>query len=84
MKPTAGSGFENFQSVGSPSRVLNIVSTGSDGELYLTFTFEWNYPEIAAGSEEELVKQKQYQSTAPNGVNGTLAAIRKMTQEGTL
>ena len=81
----AGSGLETFSTVGSASRVLNIVSTGkTDSELYLTFTFEWEHDEIEAGSKQALEKQKQYQMTAPKGVGGTLAAIRNMVEEGKL
>lgn len=84
MQQTAGSGIEFFQSVGSASRVLNIVSTGADGELYLTFTFEWEHPEIQAGSREAVEKQREYQDTAPRGVGGTLDEIRKLVGEGKL
>ena len=82
MKAGAGSGLETFTSIGSASRVLNIISSGLDAELYLTFTFEWDHPEIEAGSEAALQKQKAYQVTAPRGVAGTLAKIREMVKEG--
>jgi len=82
---TAGSGLETFATVGSASRVLNIVSTGEkESDLYLTFTFEWDHPEIEAGSEVAAAKQKGYQTMAPRGVSGTLAQIRKMVAEGQL
>jgi hypothetical protein len=76
--------LETFTSIGSASRVLNIVSTGLDGELLLTFTFEWEHKEIEEGSPEAVKKQKQYQVTAPKGVMGTLNAIRQMLKEGKL
>lgn len=64
---------------------MNIVSTGANpGELYLTFTFEWDHPEIEKGSAEELVKQKQYQASAPAGLTGTLGKIREMVKAGEL
>jgi len=63
---------------------LNIVSAGLDGELYLTFTFEWDFPEVEKGSKEEIEKQKGFQSSAPKAVSGTLAEIRKMVGEGKL
>jgi hypothetical protein len=53
-------------------------------ELYLTFTFEWEHKEIEAGSEEEIAKQKEYQTSAPKGVSGTLAAIREFVSAGKL
>jgi hypothetical protein len=65
--------------------VLNIVSTGEkDLELYLTFKFEWEHPEIEAGSDEAVVKQKEYQITAPKWIAGTLLQMRKMVEEGSL
>jgi hypothetical protein len=83
-QPAAGSGLEIFTAIGSASRVLNIVSTGLDGELYLTFTFEWEHEEIQAGSAEEVAKQKEYQTAAPKGVAGALAVIRNMVAAGEL
>ena len=81
---TAGSGLETFQSIGNASRVLNIVSTGANEELYLTFTFEWEHAEILKGSEEELKRQREYQAAAPKAVEGTLKAIRRMVAVGEL
>jgi hypothetical protein len=80
----AGSGVEVFQSTGNASKVLNIVSTGTEGELLLTFTFEWEHKEIEEGSEEALKKQKQYQETAPRGVSGMINAVREMVKDGKL
>jgi hypothetical protein len=70
--------------VGAASRVLNIVSSGLDGEMYLTYTFEWEHKDIEFGSSEYLEKQKGYQLTAPKAVAGTLDAIRKLVNEGKL
>jgi hypothetical protein len=75
---------ETFQSVENASKALNIVSTGTNGELLLTFSFEWEHNEIQEGSEEAVKKQKQYQETAPRGIVGTIDAIRKMVKEGKL
>lgn len=74
--------METFQSVDNASKVLNIVSTGVDGELLLTFTFEWDHEEIEEGSEDAVKKQEQYQKTAPRGVAGTINAIRQLVKEG--
>jgi hypothetical protein len=69
---------------GSQSKVLNIVSEGPEGELMLTFTFEWEHKDIEKGSEEEKEKQRGYQSTAPKAAAGTVRAIRGMIQKGEL
>lgn len=84
ISDNAGSGVETFQSMGNASKVLNIVSSGMDGELLLTFTFEWEHKEIEEGSEEAVKKQNQYQETAPRGVAGTISAIRQMVKDGKL
>jgi len=65
--------------------MLNIVSTGTKpGALYLTFTFEWDHPEIEKGSKEELDKQRQYQASASPGVARTVDTIREMVNMGKL
>lgn len=85
MKSSSGAGVEMFNVVGNASRVLNIVSTGANsGDLYLTFTFEWDHPEIEKDSAEELAKQIQYQASAPAGLAATLAKIREMVKAGEL
>jgi len=85
LSNTTGSGVETFSTVGTTSRVLNIVSTGgSESELYMTFTFEWEHKEIQAGSTEALEKQKNYQIGAPKAVGGTVAKIREMVKAGEL
>ncbi|KIM94822.1 hypothetical protein OIDMADRAFT_206545 [Oidiodendron maius Zn] len=84
LSEESGSGLETFTSIGSASRVLNIVSTGIDGGLNLTFSFEWDHEDIEAGSHAAVEKQKEYQATAPKGVAGTLNAIREMVKEGRL
>lgn len=50
----------------------------------MTFTFEWEHEEIQRGSEEEVRKQREYQATAPRGVEGTLGAVRRMVNAGEL
>lgn len=34
------------------STISNIVSKGPDGELLMTYAFEWRHPSVAEGSEE--------------------------------
>lgn len=34
------------------STIANIVSDGPDGELLMTYAFEWRYPDVKEGSEE--------------------------------
>ncbi|KAG0647425.1 hypothetical protein D0Z07_7024 [Hyphodiscus hymeniophilus] len=83
----ANSGLETFETIGTAkgSRVLNIVSEGTTpDELYLTFTFEWDHPEIEADSKEAIAKQKEYQTAAPKAVAGTVAKTREYVTAGKL
>jgi hypothetical protein len=34
------------------STISNVVSTGPDGELMMTYAFEWRHPSVAAGSPD--------------------------------
>jgi hypothetical protein len=34
------------------STISNVVSSGPDGELFMTYAFEWRHPGVAEGSEE--------------------------------
>jgi len=84
LQKEANSGLETFDTIGSANRVLNIVSAGLEGELYLTFTFEWDHPELDQGSEEVIEQQKVFQGSAPKAVAGMLVEVRKMVEEGRL
>lgn len=71
--------------VGTASRILNIVSSGaSEGELYLTFSMEWDHKEIEAGSQAAIAQQKYYQAGNPKGVAMTLDKIRELLKDGKL
>lgn len=34
------------------STIYNVISTGQDGGLYLTYSFEWRHPDVPEGSVE--------------------------------
>lgn len=60
--------------------ITNVVSEAADGELYLTYTFEWRHPgasptELAAF----LAKEKQISRVT---VQGTIAVLRQLAQDG--
>ncbi|KAF2127093.1 DUF1857-domain-containing protein [Dothidotthia symphoricarpi CBS 119687] len=67
------------------SHVRNIISdgpSGEEGDLLLTYTFQYQLPHLAEGSkeaEEQLVKLK---GVAKNAVNKSIDVIRKMVIEG--
>ena len=63
------------------NRVSNIISTG-DGEsdLYLTFTFVWNAPDMQDGTAEAAGKDAQYSQMAGEAVNSTIKQLRAEVQ----
>ncbi|SPO01489.1 uncharacterized protein DNG_04162 [Cephalotrichum gorgonifer] len=62
--------------------VQNIISEGKDGELFMTFTFEWLHPELEGDAEglkaRELVEKKM----AAVAVENTLRVMREMVKDG--
>ncbi|KAI9053724.1 hypothetical protein LZ554_002675 [Drepanopeziza brunnea f. sp. 'monogermtubi'] len=62
------------------SRISNVVSEGADGELYMTYIFEWRHPGM---KEEELeaLKAKE-RKMSQMAVEGTIEAMRKLVSEG--
>lgn len=42
------------------SRISNIVSAGSGGELLMTYVFEWRHPDVEGGSEEDKTLGAKY------------------------
>ena len=63
--------------------ITNTVSDG-DGEsdLYLTFIFAWNFPEIHPGTPEEKAKREQLQGSAKEAVNHSVQELRELVQKG--
>ena len=65
--------------------ISNIISTGEDeSDLYLTFTFEWNFPNIVEGSEEAAAQAKTLAGMAKEVVPHTIDEIRAMVKDGTI
>lgn len=62
------------------STIQNVVSEDENGELYLTFIFDWKHPGVSEGELAALAeKEKKLSKVA---VNGTIAAMRKLVKEG--
>lgn len=63
--------------------ISNTISDG-DGEsdLYLTFTFAWNFPDIHPGYPEEKVKREQLKDTAKEAVIMSINEVRDLVQRG--
>ncbi|KAJ5726770.1 uncharacterized protein N7483_008127 [Penicillium malachiteum] len=62
------------------STINNIVSEGADGELYMTYTFEWRHPDASPTELKAfLYKEKQMMKLA---VEGTIAVLRQLATNG--
>lgn len=64
------------------SFVGNVISEGAEGELYLTFIFEWQHPGV---SQDEL--QAHYakeKDMAKKSVQGTINVLRNLVKDGKL
>jgi hypothetical protein len=64
------------------SRVSNVVSEGAEGGLYLTYIFEWRHPELDADGEESLEVLKREKGMSKMAVEGTIAVLRRLVEEG--
>lgn len=62
------------------STIVNVVSEDADGELHMTYTFEWRHP---GASKEELAafleKEKKMSRMA---VEGTITVLRELAKNG--
>lgn len=65
--------------------ITNTISTGvGENELYLTYTFEWDFPGIEEGSEEANEKERQLTKEGVRGVPHAIDVMRAMVREGKL
>ncbi|GFG03099.1 hypothetical protein IFM61392_02631 [Aspergillus lentulus] len=62
------------------SNISNIVSEGAEGELYMTYVFEWRHP--GASSEELAAWREREQMMSKGAVEGTISAMRELAQKG--
>ncbi|QKX57118.1 uncharacterized protein TRUGW13939_04226 [Talaromyces rugulosus] len=62
------------------SIITNVVSEGADGELYMTYTFEWRHPGASSTELEAFLhKEKQMMKLA---VEGTITVLRQLVKDG--
>ena len=75
----------DFLNLDSGAFISNLVSQGKDEtDLYLTFYFEWNYPNIKEGSREEKETSHTLWGMAEKTVQHTIDYARNMAKEGKL
>ncbi|KAI0384043.1 hypothetical protein F5Y04DRAFT_293445 [Hypomontagnella monticulosa] len=63
------------------SSVSNVVSAGPDGELLMTYVFEWRYPGVKEGSEEAKALEEKSWKTAKMAVHGSIDTIRRLVKD---
>ncbi|GIK04397.1 hypothetical protein Aspvir_008480 [Aspergillus viridinutans] len=62
------------------STISNIVSEGAEGELYMTYVFEWRHPGASEG--ELAVLREREQNMSKMAVEGTISAMRELARKG--
>jgi hypothetical protein len=56
-----------------------VISEGADGELYMTYMFEWRHPGV---SKEELAALAEKERTMSQmAVEGTIKVLRQLVEE---
>ena len=61
--------------------MLNTISDGADGQLYMTYQFEWMMQKDTPLEVQE-EKTKTWKKMSQGAVDSSIAAIRKMVEEG--
>lgn len=62
------------------SRVQNIISNGADGQLLMTYDFEWRQPDLSEADVPEY--RQKYAKMAEMAVEQTIISMRKMVVSG--
>ena len=63
-------------------KVVNAISEGADGELYMTYLFEIKHGEVSA--EEKAALLEKQKAGSKMAVEGTIKAMRQLLTEGKL
>jgi Domain of unknown function (DUF1857) len=66
-----------FHQIQHDNYTYNQIS-GSGTDIYLTFNFDWNFPNIAPGSREEAAQQQKLNGNAVHATQNTLDSLRRM------
>lgn len=64
------------------SKISNVISDGADGQLYLTYIFEWRHPGVTEEEKVALLEKETRMSRA--AVEGTIKALRELNEEDRL
>ncbi|KAI0094382.1 hypothetical protein BDY19DRAFT_988233 [Irpex rosettiformis] len=72
----------DFEMVDLGNTISNIISDGEgESDLYLTFTFNLNFPDIQEGTQEATERAERMQGTAETAVGMTINQIRSTVKE---
>lgn len=75
----------DFHNSDTGAFINNTISQGKDEtDLYLTFYFEWPYPNIKEGSEEAKKTSAQLWEQARKSVQHTIDVAKEMKSKGEL
>lgn len=55
------------------STISNIVSKGTEGDLFMTYSFEWRHPKIEEGSQEQTDMRAKYEKASDTIAPKTIA-----------
>ncbi|KAF5602763.1 hypothetical protein FPCIR_1726 [Fusarium pseudocircinatum] len=66
------------------SKIFNIVSVDQEGNLMMTYAFEWRHPRVEAEGGQAKELRDEYLKMAKGAVEGTITTIRKLVKEGEL
>ncbi|RWA07565.1 hypothetical protein EKO27_g7525 [Xylaria grammica] len=64
------------------STVMNVISKRPDGELLLSYIFEWRHPDVAEGSEKAAQLEAAHWEMAKVAVDSSIDSIRRFVAEG--
>lgn len=60
---------------------MNTIADGADGQIYLTYEFEWFMPKDTP-LEKQQENTEKWKKMASGAVNSSIDKIRSMVQEG--
>ncbi|KAK8044355.1 hypothetical protein PG993_004379 [Apiospora rasikravindrae] len=66
------------------STISNVVSRDGQGELWMTYVFEWRHPGVEEEGNEKKVEELRegHWKTAKMAVEGSINTIRRLVKEG--
>ncbi|GAP92159.1 putative duf1857 domain-containing protein [Rosellinia necatrix] len=64
------------------STVTNIISKRPDGELLMSYVFEWRHPDVPEGSEKAAQLEEAHWKMAKTAVESSIDTIRRFVNEG--